>query len=293
MRRLTLLLGSTLLLLTGCGSGTATQPGASGLPTVSGTYGAQPTLAFADSEPPTQRRVEVLHEGAGEPVARGDLVVVDYLGQFWDGEVFDESFSREQPNGFSVTDKSFFPGFSESIVGVRTGSRVLMVMPPPEGAMEGSGTLVFVIDVVQAYDGDAGAKGAAVRGPSTETAITVTGKPGTRPDIKLPEELPPPERNSTVVLAEGNGEPVRDGLVVVQYTIVDWTGKVVQSTWEDGTPTSAVVGDEKQAGLLTSLEGVPVGSRVLVQLPPPKDAGAEAGAVAAVVDIIDQPTRNG
>lgn len=290
-RFLTLLISSTLLALSGCGAGSTAGSSSAALPEVSGAYGSPPTMSFPSERPPAQRQVKVLHQGSGDIVSPDDLVVVDYVGQFWNGEVFDDSFTRAQPNGFAVTEDSFFPGFAESITGAKENSRVVMVMPPPEGAMEGSGTLVFVIDVVRTYaPGTAGHRDALPQ-MTTDLPIKVTGELGTAPVLDLPPGLPEPVSNSVLVLAAGRGAPVVEGLVVVQYTVVDWTGKTVQSTWTQGTPSSAVVGDEQSPGLLSSLEGLPVGSRVLLQLPAPPDAESQAGAVAAVVDIVDQPAK--
>lgn len=268
-------------------------PAQGALPEVSGSYGTQPTMSFPSDRAPAQRQVEVLHEGTGDVVAPGDMVVLDYVGQFWDGEVFDDSFARAQPNGFAVTEGSFFPGFAESIAGAKENSRLVMVLPPPAEAMAGSGTLVFVIDVLQTYAKGAAGDPDALRRPAADSPIIVSGELGSAPRLDLPPELPEPDHSSAVLLAQGHGAPVRAGLVVVQYTIVDWTGKLTRSTWAEGTPTSAVVGDEEGSELLSSLEGLPVGSRVLLQLPPPRDAESKGGAVAAVVDIVDQPIRAG
>ncbi len=73
------------------------------------------------------------------------------------------------------------------------------------------------------------------------------------------------------VLVRGHGRPVRSGdTVVVQDTGVVWrTGKVFDSSWGRGFPESFVLGSGQvipswEAGL----GGLPVGSRMLLVLPP-------------------------
>jgi hypothetical protein len=74
---------------------------------------------------------------------------------------------------------------------------------------------------------------------------------------------------------------------VVQFTAVDWSGKVLSSTWKDG-PRGVPVGAEGQPSPFDLLEGIPVGSRVLLQLPSPDGSDASKESVAVVIDILGQ-----
>ena len=149
-----------LLVLTGCGSDSSSsddEPAAkSGLPKVAGEYGSKPTFTF-EGEPPAALESEVLREGTGAPVAKGDLLVGDYLGQVWKGSVFDNSYDRKQAAGFVIGAGKVIPGWDEVLVGVKAGSRVLMSIPPDKGygsqgntqaGIKGTDTLVFVVDIV-------------------------------------------------------------------------------------------------------------------------------------------------
>ena len=117
-------------------------------------------LDFSDApeQAPEKFQAITLVEGEGEPVKEGDQITVDYLGTEWgDGETpFDNSFESE-PTSFGVTYPGLIQGWVKGLVGVRTGSRVMLVVPPelgygeqgnPEIDISGTDTLVFVIDVL-------------------------------------------------------------------------------------------------------------------------------------------------
>ena len=69
---------------------------------VSGEFGRKPTLEFTDSTPSDELLVEVLHEGDGQVVEPGDTIHCHYLGQVWDGNVFDNSYDRGAPLSFQI-----------------------------------------------------------------------------------------------------------------------------------------------------------------------------------------------
>jgi peptidylprolyl isomerase len=288
----------TLALLTACqtdaeegADSSAATTRAAGL-SLTGSFGSAPTIAFPEAAPPEERQRVVLDEGTGSRVRKGQLVVVDYLGQFWDGEVFDETFSGDSPRGFTVEEGSFFPGFYESIAGARVGSRVLVVAPPPPEAIKEAGTFVFVIDVLAAYGPGATSEYDA-RPVDVDASVYVSGAPGRAPRIRIPAGLPETQRTSVTVLAEGTGAPVHAGLVVAHLTVVDWEGKPVTSTWREGAPVAALVGAETASPMLDTLAGVPLGSRVLVQVPAQERGGRTKPALVAVIDVLDQPSRDG
>ena len=82
--------------------------------------------------------------------------------------------------------------------------------------------------------------------------------------------------------------------------VYDYTGKKQASTW-DGTPASAPArparrptdqlqvgpGPNGQAGALDGLAGIPIGSRVLVELPASKDDKGKTVNAFAVIDILN------
>jgi peptidylprolyl isomerase len=96
-------------------------------------------------------------EGEGKAVESGDAVTFDYLGQVYGTEnVFDESYSTA-PRTFQVGTGNLIKGWDEGLVGVKEGSRVIIIAPPeygygkagnPQAKIKGTDTLVFVVDVL-------------------------------------------------------------------------------------------------------------------------------------------------
>ena len=85
-------------------------------PAVSGDYGDKPKVtADKDGEAAARRsKSDVLVEGKGPKVAKGDLLVADYLGSgLRDGKVFDNSYDRGQPAGFAIGTGKVITGWDE------------------------------------------------------------------------------------------------------------------------------------------------------------------------------------
>ncbi len=288
---------SVVLLVAGCGASSGSHGGSAGgaaLPTVSGSYGDKPTLSFPGGNPPATLQKKVLHAGTGPVVAKGDLLVADYLGQIWKGKVFDNSYDRKQPAAFPIGMGKVIPGWDKTLVGVAAGSRVLLSIPPadgygaqgqPQAGIKGSDTLEFVVDVVTSYKSSSAGDPNATKQKPPAAGPQVTGALGARPTVTVPKNTPKPTTTVTTVLAKGHGPVVKPGLVVLQYVAVDWTGKTVGSTWQDGTPAGAPIGTAGQKTPFDSLVGVPVGSRVLVEIP----AQQGEGPFAVAVDVVGQP----
>jgi peptidylprolyl isomerase len=299
VRRPALLTAVALLagLLTACGGGSAADT--SGLPEVSGSYGDKPKITIPKGEdPPEKLETEVLEEGDGPKVKKGDLIVADYLGATWrDGKTFDNSYDRGNPAAFTLTDGQggVIPGWVKGLAGVKAGSRVLMVVPPedgygkqgnPQAGIKGTDTLVFVVDVIASYNGDTELPERTPVTDLPDDIPTVTGEEN--PTVSVPEGTKPPTKPVTTVLAEGTGDKVvNDELAIVQFAAVDWTGKPLSSSWERG-PQGFPIGVEGTPSPFDLLEGVPVGSRVLLQLPAPSDEDASTASVAVVIDVLGQ-----
>ena len=298
------------LSLTACGgddTGVASPPSASkGLPAVTGGYGEKPTLSVPEADPDAQLRSAVLSEGDGPEVASGDLLVVDYLGQIWaegEPEVFDNSYDRGVPTAFPIGTGGVIPAWDEVLVGVKAGSRVLMTVPPDKGygakgnppTIEGTDTLIFVVDVIASYNKGSRAQGTPT-GQTGAGGVVVTGDVGAEPAVSIPPGTPPPTAPSITVLSRGSGEPTPGPSTVVTNVLVSsWDGQQRQSSWVKG-PQSLTVGDPQKPTPLDVLVGVPVGSRVLLLLPPPEGQDPASGgedpakaSVAAVIDVLGAP----
>ena len=74
--------------------------------------------------PPKNLTTKVLIKGTGPVVAPGDTVVVQYVGAIWrNGSVFDSSWKRSQPFGFTIaaSPSQVIPGWDKGLVGPDRG----------------------------------------------------------------------------------------------------------------------------------------------------------------------------
>lgn len=106
-------------------------------------------------KPSNKLQVIPLVQGTGAPVQAGRYTTFNYFGSVYGGKKpFDESFSKE-PITFPVGTGSLIKGWDQGLIGVKAGSRVLMIVPPSYGyastakpGIPKNSTLVFVIDVL-------------------------------------------------------------------------------------------------------------------------------------------------
>jgi FKBP-type peptidyl-prolyl cis-trans isomerase len=150
---------------TASASGKEVSRGGGGLPTVSPATGTAPKITMPSGRPPSRLVAKTLIAGSGPKVVPGETVVVQYVGAIWrNGRVFDSTWSRRQPFGFTIgaTPSQVIPGWDQGLAGQAVGSRVLLVIPPADGygktgnpqvGIRPSDTLVFVIDILGAFRG--------------------------------------------------------------------------------------------------------------------------------------------
>lgn len=261
------------------------------LPSVSGGFGTKPTITFPSSAPPKTLVAKVLHQGDGPVVKKANLLVCNYYAQIWRGKVFDSSFGQglfSTPIGVGAV----VPGWDKALVGARVGSRMLLVLPPADGygasgnsqaGISGTDTIVFVVDVVAAYNDTVHGDPHATVVKQEVNGIKVGGPLGGKPTVEVTKGAPKPSQPSVTLIARGHGAKIKDGLVVDQYVVGTWSGTTPTSTWSAGTPDGETVGGE--GNVLDSIVGMPLGSRVLVEIP----KSSNGGPFALVVDLVAEP----
>lgn len=284
--------GAATAVVLSTSNSTNSAHGARGMPSVSTTFGHTPQITFPESAAPGKLSATVLQEGTGPVVARGDLVIANYVGQIWRGKVFDTTFDKPVPDAFQIGMKRVIAGWDMTMVGKRVGSRLLLVIPPADGygsrglptvGITGKDTIVYVVDLLGAYGAKvAGDLHATVLGTGMD-GVVVSGAPGTKPTITFAKKEKAPKSVVTMVLDLGHGPPLKPGFVVIQGVEQSWDGGVEDSTWADKTPAAVPVGVPSEPGLLDSLVGTPIGSRVLILAPASSN---ETPATAAVIDLI-------
>lgn len=133
-----------------------------GLPTVTLAADGKPSIAIPSGvAAPTSLVVQPLIKGTGPVVQAGQTISVQYTGVVYDGgKQFDSSWDRGQPADFVIGKGQVIAGWDEGLVGQTVGSQVLLVVPPdkgygtqgqPSAGIKGTDTLVFVVDILDAY----------------------------------------------------------------------------------------------------------------------------------------------
>ncbi|MFT2017145.1 FKBP-type peptidyl-prolyl cis-trans isomerase [Streptomyces sp. 796.1] len=125
------------------------------LPVVStNTDGKAPTIELPKGKAPTKLVSNYVLEGDGDELKESDAVMVQYKGVLWDGgKEFDSSYASKQLAQFSL--QQVVPGWTKGLAGKKTGSRVLIVVPPDmgygkqaKGGIPANSTLVFTVDIL-------------------------------------------------------------------------------------------------------------------------------------------------
>jgi peptidylprolyl isomerase len=232
---------------------------------------------------------KVLVDGTGEAAAKGDVLTVDFVGvNGRDGKAFGSSSWSGSPTQF-VLGPGVIPAFTTALVGVKAGSQLLVAAAPadgygpqgglPQAQIGATDTLVYLIDV------KAVAPGWATGTPTDPASIPadlpkVTVDPSTHaPAIQVDSQAAPPTSLVSQVLVKGGGPQVQKGQnLTMQYTGVTWsTGEVFDSSWTRGTPFDFTLGaGQVIKGWDQGLEGVTVGSQVLLVIPPDLGYGDQA-----------------
>ncbi len=238
--------------------------------TVTGAYGKEPKVSFKTTPWAIDKtRTEVLKAGSGPKSSDSGNITVNYYGvNARTGEKFDDSWSRGQTVTFDLG--QVIPGFTKGLTGQQAGSRVVIAIPSADGYADGNpqagiekgDTLVFVVDI----------EAIQLTEPSGDEVAARTGLPTVSgaldaPKVTIPDADPPTELVAQPLI-KGSGPKVAEtDTITVQYQAVSWkTGKVVDQSYGQAAQTGQL--SSLIAGWQQGLKGVPVGSRMLLVVPP-------------------------
>jgi peptidylprolyl isomerase len=290
MRRVAVALLAPLAVtvaVAGCGSSSSSVPTDNNAAVkVSGVATAAPNISIPSKAPGTKLITKVLTKGTGRELLATDSYLANFTVELWRGKTHKVLFSSYTTTPEVLPVSIGLSGLQKALSGVPVGSRVLAVLPPkygygPKGnaqvGVKPTDTLVWVVDVLQAYASSQTATGKNITdGGGALPKITVQA--GTGPTIAIPKSNPPAKLVKTT-LVQGTGAPVKAGQsIVVRYVASIWrTGQVFNDNW----PTTAMPTAPPnvfQLGKLipawnTGLVGVPVGSRVMLVVPPAEGYG--------------------
>lgn len=244
---------------------------------VSGDFGAEPELTWKDSVTVTKTESETLIEGDGDTVENGDLVLTSLLlANGVDEKVLANDFADGgEPQLIPLSDQ-LIPALRDQLDGATIGSRIAIAAPPedafgengnPQLGIGNEDTVVFVMDVTGtvASEPDGAAQDPA---PWMPKVIETDGSP-TGLDFA---GTPKPTKDLQVgYLIKGSGDETAPGdQLYVNYLGQVYGGKEpFDDSYSTGQPFNFVLGQSQVVkGWDQGLEGVPVGSRVILAIPP-------------------------
>ncbi|MCL1922715.1 MAG: FKBP-type peptidyl-prolyl cis-trans isomerase [Propionibacteriaceae bacterium] len=124
------------------------------LPTVTGPFDEPVVTIPTGAAPPSELVVQPLLTGAGDEITAQDYLMVDYAEYMWSsGKLVRQTYGFQPKADFLANG---LDGWGEGLVGVTTGSRVLLVVPPdlaypdgnPDQDIPKGATMVYVIDIL-------------------------------------------------------------------------------------------------------------------------------------------------
>ncbi len=268
------------------------RSGAGNFPSISGDD--TPVIAAGKGSEPTDKvLVKTLKQGDGAVVCPGATIKANYVGALWNGTVFDSSYQRGEAAEFSLN--QVVKGWTYGLAHTHVGDRVELVIPASLGygdranaKIPANSTLVFVVDIVGVASDNLADEsvlsGATPTGEELPAGVTVTGDPGVEPTLTIDESVAAPTEKKMYTIYKGAGEALTAEQTVLYKQVVGGFGAngQTQSSWgQDALQAPVAQAD---------LEGVTVGSRVLIVVPiPPQEAqsGQEATPAQATVFVVD------
>lgn len=274
------------LTVAGCGpspdDAPASTQSAAPVVTITGTSAQAPELTYTTPLVLDEPITEVVWEGEGDTVVDGGPVLLRiYTENGTDASVMRDDFLTV-PTAYLLTEEKIGSDLFSVISGQRVGARILH-------AVETDGVpTVMSIDILPTR-----AVG-EMSEPEPGLPVVEHDDVGT-PIVTIPAEQATPTEPVVRQVVRGTGGQVPSGSkVVLQLVAVKWsTGEVFDTTWGEGRlPQTVTVGaDQLVEGFDQGLVDLPVGSQVMLVVPPglgfgPTGNELSAETIVYVVDIL-------
>jgi peptidylprolyl isomerase len=249
----------------------------------------QPLLTFAAPATVTGSVAVLVEDGDGAAIVEGMQLVLDYVVfQGSDGAPAYSTYDIGQGENLAFSSVQVDPVLYAALDGAHVGADIIYGI---QDVQAGDGSSVFLAMTVTSGTEVLGqAEGTTVEPVAglPEITLDATGKPsvdftGAVESSALVSQL----------LIEGEGELVEVGdSLTVHYTGWLWDGEQFDSSWDRGAPsTFGLVSGGLIEGWVQGLDGVPVGSQVLLVIPADLGYGAEGSngipGGATLVFVID------
>lgn len=290
MHRRTVAVPAALLLISGlaaCGSddsegggdtsASASSGSISGLE-ITGDFGKEATVTV-DGLDVSEAESDVVIEGDGAEVGEDTALKYRFaVAKGTDGAEVLSNFTQPEPESLTVADQP--PAIKDAIDGTTIGSRVVLAAPvdevlgeqgAPQAGLAPEDDVVFVFDLIEeAAEPLAGPEGTEVDPPADAPAVVSDGDTVTGLDFSDAASKPSDELQ-VIPLVEGEGDPIKQGdnVTVNYYGAVYGEDEPFDSSFERGEPTAFPLTEGGLIdGWIQGLDGVTVGSRVMLVIPP-------------------------
>jgi peptidylprolyl isomerase len=296
----------TLTGLAACGDessgGGPASEGIDGL-TITGEFGEAPEVEVDGVEVDEPETATIIEGDGEELTAEGAASTRILIAKAADGSELASSYEDPEPYNMVVSEQP--PIIADAVTGATIGSRVALALPAnelygaegnPQMGVAADDDIVVVFDLLEAAEPPAQAaecKGTARLTESTSPTIVEKKGDVTGLDFEGAPENPPCNLQ-VITLSEGDGKPVKeDDQVTVDYYGSVWGGEeAFDSSFERGEPATFPLSKGSLIdGWVQGLQGVNVGSRVMMVIPPDLgygDQGQEAiPAGSTLVFVID------
>jgi len=271
--------------------------------TISGDVGSPPEVKWKGRMTAGKVETETITEGDGDPVKGQDNV----LAHVWVGNGYSQqqSFSTyDEKKAELVTVNNQLPPFLAGIRDAKLGSRLAITASAEEAFGESGNsqlgiankdTVLVIVDVVSEVQD----KPEGTTSPAPDWMPKLKMKKGVPAGFDFTDAPAPTDDLRKVQLIKGTGPRVKKGqTIAVRYLGQAFDGdKPFDENFGDtgtGTPTTFGIGvGQVIKGWDQGLEGMPVGSRVVLEVPPELGYGAEGQpdsgipANATLVFVID------
>jgi FKBP-type peptidyl-prolyl cis-trans isomerase len=293
-------------VLAGCGSsgssssvGSAASANSNAAVKATGDFDKTPSVMIPKAKASPNLVVNTPIKGTGAALKPGNSALVNYAIYKWTGTtntLIGSTFGTGPTSGPQIIPAQVgLPGLATALQGAKLGSRIVAVLPPKYGygtsgatqlGISGSDTLVWVMDLLQQFPQGDSASGTSVsHGGGSLPAVSATA--GQAPVITIPKHAPPAKLSVTTLIKGTGPKTAKGDVLVAQYVGVNWrTGKVFGTSWPSaqapaGRLLSFTLGGKVLTGFNDGLAGIPVGSRVMLVIPPALGYGPAGGQPSA------------
>ena len=290
MRPLPVMLTAALLLATtACGGSADNKDKADAIAGlhVTGAVGSAPSVQFDKPLKVKGMHSTVIKKGTGDKITPGSKTLLNlYIANGKTGKKAISTYDQGQPLSATMDQSQFFPPMVKLLNGTPTGSRLAFAdtvkdLYGASGAaqigLKPSDSLVFVVDVMSVTPTKVlnGPRGTTVAPPKDVPRIATKGGTIQGFDFsKAPKN--PGSKLRLVTLVKGTGEPIKGTKIVKMNYVGEVYGakKPFDNSYAQHQQATFVVGGHQLIpGWDKALQGVRVGSRVMLIVPPKEGYG--------------------